>query len=67
MKIINYKEKEMIPLTDEDNKSYEEQEACDIWEGKFCTDEDDENYKNRKKVKEMRLVWARPKINNFFF
>ena len=30
MKIINYKEKEMIPLTDEGNKSYEEQEACDI-------------------------------------
>ena len=52
MKIINYKEKEMILLIDEDNKSYEEQEACDISEGKFCTDEDDENYKNRKKVKD---------------
>ena len=52
MKIINYEEKEMIPLADEENKSYKQQEACNICEGKFCTDEDDENYKNRKKVKD---------------
>ena len=43
MKIINHKEKEMMPLTDEENKFYEEQEACNICEGKFCTDENDEN------------------------
>ena len=53
MKIINYEEKEMMPLTyEENNKSYEEQDACNICEGKFCMDEDDENYKNRKKVKD---------------
>ena len=52
MKIINCEEKEMIPLTYEENKSYEEQEECHIYEGNFCTDEDDENYKNRKKVKD---------------
>ena len=52
MKIINYEEKEMMPLTDEENKSYEEQETCHTWEGKFCTDEDEKNYKNRKKVKD---------------
>ena len=51
MKIINYKEKEMILLTKEERKSYEEQEACHICKGTFCTDEDDENYKNRKKVR----------------
>ena len=45
MKIINYEEKEMIPLTDEENKSYEKQEACNICAEKFCTDEDDEDYK----------------------
>ena len=28
MKIINYEEKEMIPLTKEENKSYKEQEKC---------------------------------------
>ena len=28
MKIINYEEKQMIPLTKEENKSYKEQEKC---------------------------------------
>ena len=28
--IINYEEKEMIPLTDKENKFYEEQEKCHI-------------------------------------
>ena len=28
MKIFNYEEKEIIPLTDEENKSCEEQEVC---------------------------------------
>ena len=42
----------MIPLTKEKNKSYEEQEASHICEEKFCADEDDENYKNRKKVED---------------
>ena len=49
MEIINYKEKEMIPLTNEENESYEEQEVCHICIEKFCKHEDDENYKNRKK------------------
>ena len=30
MEIINSEEKEMIPLTDEETKSYEEQEVCHI-------------------------------------
>ena len=30
LKIINYEEKEIIPLTIEENKSYNEQEACHI-------------------------------------
>ena len=32
------KKKEMIVLTDEENKSYEEQEVCHICKKKFCTD-----------------------------
>ena len=28
MEIINYEEKEMIPLTDEETKSYETQKVC---------------------------------------
>ena len=52
MKIINYEKKEMIPLTYEENKSYKEQEACHICKEKFCMDKDDENYKNKRKVKD---------------
>ena len=50
MKIIDYKEKKMIPLTYEENKSYKEQEACHICKEKFCMDKDDRNYKNKRKV-----------------
>ena len=39
----------MIQLTVEENRSYEEQEVCHICQKKFCTDEHDENYKNKKK------------------
>ena len=52
MKIINYEEKEMIPLIKEENKSYKEQEACRIREEKFCMDKDNEHYKNKRKVKD---------------
>ena len=51
MKIINYEEKR-ITLTNEENKSYEEQEACYICNEKFCANESDEIYKNRRKVKD---------------
>ena len=30
-KIINYEKKEMIPLTDEENKSYKKQTVCYIY------------------------------------
>ena len=43
----NYEEKEMIPLTKEENKSYKEQDKSHTREEKLCTDKDDENYKNR--------------------
>ena len=42
----------MVQLTNEENMSYEEQEVCHICKKRFCTDEDDENYKNKKKVKD---------------
>ena len=31
----------MIPLTDEKNRSYEEQEVCHICQKEFCMDEHD--------------------------
>ena len=52
IKIINYEKKEMIPLTYEENKSYKEQEPCHICEEKFCEDNNNENYKNKRKVKD---------------
>ena len=51
MEIINYETKEMIPLTKEENKSYKKQKTCHMCEEKFCMDKDDEDYKNKRKVK----------------
>ena len=41
MKIINFEEKEMIPLTDEENKSYKKQKLCFICKKEFNTDKND--------------------------
>ena len=50
MKICNYGKKKMIPLTKEENKSYEEQETCHICEQKFCMDKNYEDYINKLKI-----------------
>ena len=50
MKISDYEEKEIIPLTKKENKLYREQEKCHIREETFCIDKNDENCTNRKKV-----------------
>ena len=58
MKIINYKEKEMIPLTDKENKSDEGQEVCHMCKRKFRlgkndeNEDGDENFKKYQKVKD---------------
>ena len=46
----------MILLTNEENKSYEEQEACHICEEKFCMDKGDEDYINRKEVNDIAII-----------
>ena len=51
MEIFNYKKRDIIPLTQEENNHYNEQEICYICEEKFCMDKDDKDYINRKKVK----------------
>ena len=52
-KIINYEEIEMIPLTDEENKSYKNQKVCYICKGEFNTDKNDKNpFKIYHKVRE---------------
>ena len=35
-KIINYEEKEMIPLMDYENKFYEKQKECHVCQKEFC-------------------------------
>ena len=42
MKIINYEEKEMIPSTDKEKESYENQKVCYICEKEFYIDEENE-------------------------
>ena len=44
MKIINYEKKEMIPSTDKEKKTYENQKNCHICEKEFSTDNKDKKY-----------------------
>ena len=57
--MINYKENEMIPLTDRELKSYEKQKERYICKMKFCTNGNNENefalYK--KSQKSLSLHW----------
>ena len=43
MKIINYEEKEMIPLTSKESKSYKKQEICHICKKGFSANKNDKN------------------------
>ena len=43
-KMINYEEKEMIPLTDEENKSYKKQKVFYICKKGVRTDDDNKKY-----------------------
>ena len=51
--IIDHEEKNVIPLTHEENNFYNEQEVCCICKEMFCVNKDDENYKNKRKVKDL--------------
>ena len=43
--------KKMIPLTDEENRYYEEQEVCHICKKKFYLHKNDEDYENKNRLK----------------
>ena len=52
-KIINYEQKEMIQLTDNENKYYEEQKECYICQKEFCYDKNQKmKFKLYKKVRD---------------
>ena len=53
MKIINYEKKEMIPLTDEEKETHENQKICYICEQEFCTNENNKKeFKLKQKVRD---------------
>ena len=52
-KIINYEQKEMTPLTDKENKNYENQKICYICQKMFCYNKKQEKmYKSYRKVRD---------------
>ena len=44
MKIIKYEEKEMIPICDKENKSYEKQKVSYVCKKEFSTDDDNKKH-----------------------
>ena len=46
MKIINYEKIEMIQLSDEENKSYDDQKVCYIYKKEISDDDDDDDDDN---------------------
>ena len=40
-KIVNYEQKETVPLRDKENNFYEEQKECHICQKEFCYDENE--------------------------
>ena len=51
--MFNYAEKEMIPLTDNENRSYEKQKKCQICQKGICYDKNEEKkFKLYQKVRD---------------
>ena len=55
-KIINYEEKYMIPLTNNENKFYEEQKECHICQKEFCYDKNEKRYLKYTKKLEIIVI-----------
>ena len=54
-RIIDYEEKEMIPLIDKENKPYEEQKKCHIYQKEFCYDKNVEK-RNLNYTKKLEII-----------
>ena len=50
--IINYEMKPMIALTEEEKESYKNQQLCHICEKEFCTNNNNDEYKKMRKVRD---------------
>ena len=55
--MINFKKKEMIPLTNEEIMSYEKQKVCHICEKTFC---DDKNKKSEYELYHKEITVTTP-------
>ena len=51
-RITNFEMKPMIDLSEEEKESYEHQQLCHICEKEFCTNNEREEYKLMKKVRD---------------
>ena len=56
MEIVYYEKKDVIPLGREENNKYNEQKVFHILKGKFCTDKDDKDYINKKRLKIIAII-----------
>ena len=53
MKIINYEKKKIMPLTDEEKETHENQKICYIYEQEFCMNENNKKeFKLKQKVRD---------------
>ena len=50
--VVNYEQKEMTPLTDDENRYYEEQKECYICQKAFCYNKNQKRFKLYKKVRD---------------
>ena len=48
----------MIPLTDEENRSYKKQKVCYICKKEFSTDDDNKKYHYTKNLGELLIVFV---------
>ena len=54
--IVNYKQKEMTPLTDSENKYYEEQKECYIHQKEFCYHKNEKRKKKKIIQKKLEII-----------
>ena len=54
IKIINFNEKDMIPLTDKEIINYEKQKLCHICKKEFCYDKNEK--KNLNYIKKLEII-----------
>ena len=51
-RVVNYEKRDMIPLTDDENRCYKYQKKCHIYNKRFCYDKSKKIYESYKKVRD---------------